>query len=613
MKPTIRRLSSAMAAGSLSLVLTAVSFSAEVVGEKNPDGSLKKWHRVEVVLDGPKVEEYSATFRNYRLDVTFTSPSGEVYEVPGFFDADGEASDTSATSGNQWKARFAGGEQGEWTYKVSFVTGENVAAELSGGKKGTAPDGETGSFTIGAQDKSGKDFRSKGKLEYVGEHYLRFADGDSFIKFGANSPEVLLEYGEFDGTPKHEKDLYTPNIGDWKPGDPTWGPGKEQGEGKGKGIIGLINYLSALDVNTHYFLCMNAYGDGKEAWPWIGADDIDIYDVSKLAQWEVLFTHFDQMGLMIHFQLSESENTNYLESRDGGGTFSNARKILYRELIARFGHHMAITWNIGEENQAPGKGFEKANTDEQRKEFASRIRALTYYDDHISVHNGPGGVFDDIFPELVGFKKITGPSLQTYLKTRGGKMLSNHDEVRRWYDLSGESGHKWVISIDEPWFGGRPDDLVEVLRKEVIWGAALAGGQMEFYAGKDDVKHIDYHSYEDCWAAMGHAAKFMNENLAKEIAAMKPDDEVAIGKDNWAMADEGKTYLLYLKNGGEAKVDLSAAPDTKLSVSWFNPREGGELIEGSPATVEGGSESVSLGNPPESVDADWVILLRAEG
>jgi len=217
-------------------------------------------------------------------------------------------------------------------------------------------------------------------------------------------------------------------------------------------------------VNSHYFLCMNAYGDGKEAWPWTGKDHIDIYDVSKLAQWEVLFTHFDRMGLMVHFQFSESENTNYLEDRDGKGTFSNARKILYRELIARFGHHMAITWNVGEENQAKGEGFEIPNTHAQRKAFATRIRALTYYQDHISVHNGPGGVFDDIFPQLIGYKDYTGPSLQTFLSPRkrtkpNQRALPNHDEVLNWVNESEKNGHKWVVSVDEPWFGNRPDGL----------------------------------------------------------------------------------------------------------------------------------------------------------
>ena len=589
----------------LVIASSVAAQSAVVEGEANADGSFKKWHRIEVVFDGPEAEESSATFRNHRLDVTFTSPGGRKFKVPGFFDADGDAANTSATSGNKWKARFAGGEEGEWTYEASFVIGENVAAGRSGGTGGTAPDGETGSFRIGAQDKSGKDFRSKGKLEYVGEHYLRFADGDYFVKCGANSPEVLLEYGEFDGTPGHEKDLYAPNIGDWKSGDPTWG------DGKGKGIIGLINYLSGLGVNGHYFLCMNAYGDGKEAWPWTGADDIDVYDVSKLAQWEILFTHFDRMGLMVHFQLSESENTNYFEAKDGGGSFADARKVFYREMVARFGHHMAITWNVGEENQAPGEGFHKPNTHAQRKEFASWIRGLTCYNDHVTVHNGPGGVFDDIFPQLIGFKDITGPSLQTYLiKPRRKKVLSNHDEVRKWRDLSAEAGHPWVVAVDEPWWGRSPANLVETIRREVVWGAILSGGGMEFYTGRDDVKHIDYRKFEDCWKAMGNAARFMNDHLAGVVGDMEPNDELAIGEDNWAMAVEGQVYLIYLRNGGEAKVDLSGARDQEFSVRWFNPRVGGDLIEGAVRTARGGPENVSLGSPPNTRGQDWVVILR---
>ncbi|MEZ5397229.1 MAG: hypothetical protein R2724_31240 [Bryobacterales bacterium] len=34
---------------------------------------------------------------------------------------------------------------------------------------------------------------------------------------------------------------YEPHVQDWKPGDPTW-----QG-GKGKGIIGALNYLASGD------------------------------------------------------------------------------------------------------------------------------------------------------------------------------------------------------------------------------------------------------------------------------------------------------------------------------------------------------------------------------
>ena len=133
---------------------------------------------------------------------------------------------------------------------------------------------------------------------------------------------------------------------------------------------------------------------------------------------------------------------------------------------------------------------------------------------------------------------------------------------------------------------------------------------MAFYTGNDDVKHIDYSTYEDCWTAMGHAAKFMNANLAKEIVNMIPNDDLAIGEDNWAIANEGQTYLLYLKNGGEAVVDLSKAAGKMFSVQWFNPRSGGDLLNGTPGTVKGGSGKVSLGLAPNTADEDWVVLLK---
>jgi hypothetical protein len=91
---------------------------------------------------------------------------------------------------------------------------------------------------------------------------------------------------------------------------------------------------------------------------------------------------------------------------------------------------------------------------------------------------------------------------------------------------------------------------------------------------------------------------------------MKPNDELAIGDDNWAIANEGQTYLLYLRNGGEARVDLSKARDERFAVRWFNPRTGGGLVDGNPKTVSGGAARMSLGTPPNTSNQDWVVLLN---
>ena len=62
-------------------------------------------------------------------------------------------------------------------------------------------DGATGSFEVAASNKTAPDFRAKGRLQYVGKHYLRFAgSGEYFLKAGPDSPETLLAYEDFDNT-----------------------------------------------------------------------------------------------------------------------------------------------------------------------------------------------------------------------------------------------------------------------------------------------------------------------------------------------------------------------------------------------------------------------------
>ena len=161
-------------------------------------GEMKLWHKLTFDFSGPETSE-SATpnpFTDYRLDVTFThAASGKTFVVPGYYAADGNAANTSASSGNRWRAHFAPEEVGSWSYSVSFRVGPLVAlnSDPVAGTSAGFFDGQTGTFQIGPSDKSGRDFRAKGRLEYVGKHHLRFAGtGKFFMKAGVDSPENLL-------------------------------------------------------------------------------------------------------------------------------------------------------------------------------------------------------------------------------------------------------------------------------------------------------------------------------------------------------------------------------------------------------------------------------------
>ena len=183
----------------LILIFTHNLLNAQVV-----TGELKKWHKVTLVFEGPVTSELAEEnpFLSYRLNVSFThSNSGKEYLIPGYYATDGNAGDTGAESGNIWKVHFAPDEIGEWNYKVDFKKGKWAAVRTSEKlKSGDFMDGTSGKFTIKETDKTGKDFRGKGMLLYVGERYLKFQNGEYFLKCGSDAPENFLAYDQFDGT-----------------------------------------------------------------------------------------------------------------------------------------------------------------------------------------------------------------------------------------------------------------------------------------------------------------------------------------------------------------------------------------------------------------------------
>jgi hypothetical protein len=127
------------------------------------------------------------------MTATFTHESGAPrYEVPGYFAADGDAANTSATAGNKWRVHVSPDKVGRWNWRLSFVSGPGVATSAAAGQPVASLDGATGSFEVMASNKSAPDFRAKGRLQYVGKHYLRFAgNGEYFLKAGADAPETV--------------------------------------------------------------------------------------------------------------------------------------------------------------------------------------------------------------------------------------------------------------------------------------------------------------------------------------------------------------------------------------------------------------------------------------
>lgn len=157
-----------------------------------------------------------------------------------------------------------------------------------------------------------------------------------------------------------------------------------------------------------------------------------------------MFAHAQRLGLHLHFKLQETEIDDRREGRErlpaavpealDGGSLGPERKVYLRELIARFGHHLALNWNLGEETHR-----RQTSSGRWRSSFMTRILTAT---------------------ELVGNPEhdnsryclaLPGELYLVYLPQGGEATL----------DLSAADG-VFSVSWFNPRAGGSPDPALEI-------------------------------------------------------------------------------------------------------------------------------------------------------
>ncbi|MAT71547.1 MAG: hypothetical protein CMJ58_18725 [Planctomycetaceae bacterium] len=595
-------------------------------------GELKQWHKVTLDVAGPYAHELDNVpnpFCDYRMEVRFRHESGAPdYFVAGYFAADGDAANSSAQAGTTWRAHLSPDKAGQWNYRVRFRHGLMAAVE-DGDHAALSPyDGLQGTFDVLPTDKSGRDLRGQGRLAYVGKRYLQFAGNKKyFLKVGADAPETFLGYADFDGTVARKKNVplktWSAHEQDWRVGDPMWQAGK------GKGIIGAVNYLASKGCNAFSFIPYNAGGDGDNVWPMVDYNEKLHYDCSKLDQWQIVFDHATQRGMYLHFKLQETENDDLRgggqaelptpTALDGGG-LGIERKLYCREIVARFGHELALNWNLGEEN---------TQTTQQQQAMAAYLRQVDPYDHHLVIHTYPDQQ-DQVYRPLLGpDSDFTGASLQN------SHIKDTHPQTVKWVRASAAAGKPWVVAFDESGSAahGQPPDLGyegfdgrdrngqptytrHEVRRQTLWGTLMGGGAgVEYYFGyllpQNDLICENWRSRDAAWDDCRRALEFFH-NCQIPFWDMEPADEL-VGNpqhDNrcYCLACDGHIYVIYRPNLQPVTLDLRDA-DGRFSIRWYDPRNGGALASGSVETIAGGGKS-DLGAPPQEPAEDWVVVVQ---
>lgn len=597
---------------------TFLKMLGEAILNSVVEGNRQVWHPLMLNFRGPLADQSDDApnpFRDYRMTVLITGPSGQTYDVPGYFDGDGYG----AGRGNMWRARFAADEPGRWTYRASFRTGDGIAISLDpDAGQPEAFDGQTGTFEVRPQAADAPNFLKWGRLEYTGTHYLKFRDGPYWIRGGTDSPEDFLAYAGFDNTPPSHH--YAEHVADWRPGDPDWG------DGKGRGIVGALNYLASKRVNSLYFLTMNIGGDGENVWPWAGSPNVNgdpandhlHFDLAKMRQWEMVFAHAQRRGIFLHFVFNEAERKNKQEL--DGGELGPERKLYYREIVARFSHHPALQWNLCEEYNI---NFDLGA--DRIRQFADYVQTLDPYDHPIAVHSAKDPL------EALRFTFGDDRFSMTSIQIGQERVDTVVEEFRK---ETAAAGRPLPVSMDEFTVNAgqeRPWDAVDDadrMRKEKLWPVYLSGGNIEFiledllntesfktpqrdklwnyvWFARRFVEKLPFWEMEPADGLLSAEATYKTTKLVRNADRRFVDEPYEI--EGQVFARPGEVYAIYLPSAEQTgKLDLSDYPGT-FHLRWYNPRNG-QFAERS-SDIAGG-QVVTLGKPPSDPRADWAVLIE---
>jgi hypothetical protein len=442
--------------------------------------------------------------------------------------------------------RFAPEIPGSWTY-----TSASSNALLNG---------QTGAFeAVSPTDCQAylpgglPDFNCTGHLEYDGTHYLKFRNGGYWVKSGIDDPENFLGSA----------------FGDWN------------------AKKAAVDYLASKGVNSVYLITNNIAGDRNDTWPWAGDTSSDAmgnsnrFNVAKLLLWEDFFTYVQEKGIILHIVLDDDNAWH---------GYDHAQ--YYREMIARFGHHPGIIWNIGEEAN-------EIYTYEEQIAYADTIRALDAYDHPVTVHRLDPWPFYGISSfDLTSIQPINGGL--DFSTTELGDL--NGEVISQW-NLSDLAGWPIAIMIDElPHVTVVDEAAIRKMRTKVVYPIFLGGGGHELHF--DDAYAqggtVTIEMLEPMLLDMQRARKFL-ESLP--FPQMLPCTPLLSPAGNLCRGKVGEVYALYLPVGGAITMNLSGESND-FSLEWFNPRNGA-VIDG--GVVEAGGERM-LTAPGSQ---DWALVMHS--
>lgn len=588
------------------------------------EGRRLAWHPLTFKVELPfALDESPNTFLNYQFWMHIGSGTGWEFHVPGYFAADGDAANSGASSGSivefKWMAPASDIYVADFDIRfgsnIGISTDQNAGSSILTGQK---------TFYIGAtQALSG--FEHQGRVVYDGTRYLKHAaTGELYLKNGADSPESFFAdsrvisqalVAELDGlSPAGSNKVpnFLSHENDWQRDDPSWRGGK------GKGLIGAVNYLAQHGANAFYSVNNGVNGgDSATMHPWVSPGNKEVFDVSRLAQMNMVFEHAARKGVATHYVIQERENdwSTLMNGTSVPAQVDKENKLLLKELIARFSYLPAFFINMGEEF---GSHDLWPNNTRTQAQVNARI---AYLEDQLSfihtlypygrplvgIHNfvSSNTISDEVFFGAQGFTYLS------YQINDGSLAPAKMLALRQQYpDLP--------MAFDElgPYHTGVKPDASRndrVYRRTVLLAALMRGFfGVESYFGYQrsnpiycsDLECYGYQHDRELFEENRSIIEFVAENIP--LTELTPDDSYIVSRRTYeySMVSASGDMLVFFTDGfGADEIKLPSAGT--FHVLYYD-LSNSQSFSGQP--ISGANLAMRALNPPPGA-ADYLAVL----
>ena len=316
-------------------------------------------------------------------------------------------------------------------------------------------------------------------------------------------------------------------------------------------------------------------------YPWEGTNEEPIHSRLNLAffrDFDAVIAALHERGIVAHLMIHvQNKHVNWPER------YSDDDDLYWRYVLARYQAYGNVVWDVGKESYNYVRMYDDPDYVLDRISF---IRRFDGHEHLVTVHDaiahspGVAGLADDaadFVSDQIHLGDIDAYNREAIRRFR--TLDKPYMNIEYGYEVGAEPIKTYMSRTTRSW-----EDILLW-----TWAIVLGGGYPTYYYNNTAWDLVKFEPEPPGWGRYRYMSAFLAD---VDLNRMLPDNEYV--DRGYCLAEHGRQYLVFLPEGGDVALDLSAArEEDRVEVVWMDVFEGDRAS----APIDGKGFSTSLVNP----------------